>query len=232
MPACCVKHCRNRSERGKSMYRIPSGQRDIERRATWLLRMDRRTAAPMGIRVCEDHFEDDQFEDHLVNGKRRLKPDAVPSIFRNHEGLICKSLSGTSEADEAVPRDDVPQVASDLQENDNLPHILEEASEVVVEMTEDATCEISPPGSPTSCDPPPETLETTGDLSLLGASGTTIVVLTRTKAQRSSREEMLETMLEMERKKRKIVEEERDKLLSMLQHVLAQKAMVIHVQRS
>ncbi|XP_018392406.1 PREDICTED: THAP domain-containing protein 4-like [Cyphomyrmex costatus] len=32
-------------------------------------------------RLCEVHFEDSQFEAHRIDGWRKLKPNAVPTLF-------------------------------------------------------------------------------------------------------------------------------------------------------
>uniref|UniRef100_A0A0K8RBV4 Putative apoptosis associated protein n=1 Tax=Ixodes ricinus TaxID=34613 RepID=A0A0K8RBV4_IXORI len=43
--------------------------------------MRRERPTTNGAKICEDHFTQDQFEECSVKGKRRLKADAVPTIF-------------------------------------------------------------------------------------------------------------------------------------------------------
>ncbi|XP_037520497.2 THAP domain-containing protein 7-like [Rhipicephalus sanguineus] len=83
MTGCCAPHCTNREEHGKAFFSIPCGKSVsvVRRRLKWLLRMKRQKPAGRGARICEDHFSQDQFEEVLVKGKKRLKPDAIPSIF-------------------------------------------------------------------------------------------------------------------------------------------------------
>lgn len=83
MTGCSVPGCKNRAEHGKPFYCIPVGQSVLERqrRLQWLLRMERDIPTSKGARICEDHFTDDQFESCTSKGKRKLKRNAVPSIF-------------------------------------------------------------------------------------------------------------------------------------------------------
>ncbi|XP_050052826.1 uncharacterized protein [Dermacentor andersoni] len=83
MTGCSVPGCKNRSESGKPFYAIPFGQSVLERRRRlrWLLRMGRDKPISRGARICEDHFTDDQFEGFQSKRRRRLKYNAVPSIF-------------------------------------------------------------------------------------------------------------------------------------------------------
>lgn len=83
MTGCSVPGCKNRAEHGKSFYAIPVGQSVLERRRRlqWLLPMERDRPTSRGAWICEDHFTDDQFESYTSKGKRKLKRNAVPSIF-------------------------------------------------------------------------------------------------------------------------------------------------------
>lgn len=81
MTGCSVTRCRNRADSGKSLYRIPTARNDVKRRLVWLLRMGRRLPTPKNARICEDHFESKEFETCQVNGRRKLKPSAVPSLL-------------------------------------------------------------------------------------------------------------------------------------------------------
>ncbi|CAN7939757.1 unnamed protein product [Ixodes hexagonus] len=46
MTGCSVTNCTNRTDSGKSLYRIPTARNDVRRRLVWLLRMGRRTKLP------------------------------------------------------------------------------------------------------------------------------------------------------------------------------------------
>ncbi|XP_040077792.1 peroxynitrite isomerase THAP4 [Ixodes scapularis] len=82
MPMCCAVGCSSRFKDGKRLFRVPSGKRDVARREEWLRRINRKNFTPSGqTRLCEDHFTPDAFERHRADGKRKLKPNAVPSVF-------------------------------------------------------------------------------------------------------------------------------------------------------
>ncbi|XP_049514024.1 THAP domain-containing protein 1-like [Dermacentor silvarum] len=82
MPGCCAFGCSNRTESGKAFFSIPCGKDDGERRSAWLHRIGRKNFAPSkNTRLCEDHFIPDDFEKPRVDGKKKLKWKAIPSIF-------------------------------------------------------------------------------------------------------------------------------------------------------
>uniref|UniRef100_A0A090XC69 Putative apoptosis associated protein n=1 Tax=Ixodes ricinus TaxID=34613 RepID=A0A090XC69_IXORI len=84
MTGCSVTKCTNRADSGKSLYRIPTARHDVRRRLVWTFAHgngDRQL--PKNARICEDHFESKEFETCQVNGRRKLKPNAVPSLFLN-----------------------------------------------------------------------------------------------------------------------------------------------------
>lgn len=80
MPCCCAVNCSNRDTRGYSLYRFPS---DPVRRDEWIQNCKRSNWTPtVGSRLCEEHFEEQMFENYLTdNGRRKLKPNAVPTRF-------------------------------------------------------------------------------------------------------------------------------------------------------
>ncbi|CAH1118384.1 unnamed protein product [Phaedon cochleariae] len=80
MPYCCVSNCYNKTEKGSRLFALPQGKRNEERRKQWL-KCIYRDDLPLNAFVCEDHFTDDQFENHKVNNARLLKVTAVPTIF-------------------------------------------------------------------------------------------------------------------------------------------------------
>lgn len=57
----------------------------MRRRLQWLLRMGRDKPASRHARICEDHFTPDQFERYSTNGRKKLRCNAVPSIFPSEE---------------------------------------------------------------------------------------------------------------------------------------------------
>uniref|UniRef100_V5HY11 Putative 52 kDa repressor of the inhibitor of the protein kin n=1 Tax=Ixodes ricinus TaxID=34613 RepID=V5HY11_IXORI len=83
MTGCSAPNCKNRTENGKSFFSVPFGRSPaaVRRRLQWLLRMRRERPTTKGAKICEDHFTQDQFEEYSVKGKKRLKADAVPTIF-------------------------------------------------------------------------------------------------------------------------------------------------------
>jgi len=61
------------------LYRFP---RDPSRRQTWIVNCRRDKFKPSdGSRLCAVHFEESQFEQHRKDGFKKLKPNAVPTLF-------------------------------------------------------------------------------------------------------------------------------------------------------
>ena len=55
---------------------------DSERRRRWVVNCRRLNWQPArGSCFCEYHFEESQFENRRADGWRKLRPDAVPTIF-------------------------------------------------------------------------------------------------------------------------------------------------------
>lgn len=83
MPGCCAYGCSNRYEDGFKLYGFPSSKKptEVSRRKRWLSNLKRDKWQPTDFsRLCEVHFETDQFE-LGPSGRKRLKGDAVPTIF-------------------------------------------------------------------------------------------------------------------------------------------------------
>lgn len=79
MPSCVAFGCHKRSDKGYKLFVFP---RNKERRKQWEIKVRLKNwTATNNSYLCECHFEDDQFELHRADGKRKLKPNAVPSIF-------------------------------------------------------------------------------------------------------------------------------------------------------
>ncbi|XP_077529657.1 peroxynitrite isomerase THAP4-like [Haemaphysalis longicornis] len=81
MPFCCILGCYNSQEDGKRFMRFPLGKKDGERLRVWLQLVSRNEFVPTPYsRICEDHFEDSQFETGRADGRKLLKWNAVPTI--------------------------------------------------------------------------------------------------------------------------------------------------------
>ncbi|CAL8290176.1 unnamed protein product [Gadus morhua 'NCC'] len=75
MTGCVAINCVNRSESKISLYSPPLRQK--ERLRQWLKNINRMSWVPnVCSRLCACHFTEDCF---TIN--RRLKPDAVPTLF-------------------------------------------------------------------------------------------------------------------------------------------------------
>lgn len=84
MPCCCAFQCTSRSEHGFTLFNVPRRKDDIARRNKWILNIGRKDFVPTKRTVvCELHFAADQFEPLILEryGKKKLKPNAVPTIF-------------------------------------------------------------------------------------------------------------------------------------------------------
>ncbi|XP_015522755.2 uncharacterized protein LOC124300727 [Neodiprion virginianus] len=84
MTGCSVRGCSNSREKGFLMKTLPT---DPDRRRLWLTAINRpalmKSKAPA---LCEVHFDNDCWEMPGVGGKRKLKDDAMPTLFLNYVG--------------------------------------------------------------------------------------------------------------------------------------------------
>ncbi|XP_064462553.1 uncharacterized protein LOC135373252 [Ornithodoros turicata] len=115
----CAPGCSNSSQKGFRYFAFP---RDPERRKEWLVqcKLDNWTRSS-NSKLCEAHFEADQFELNRQDAWRKLKPNAVPTIFsfkscpkrRNPPTKRCTEIR--------VPRSENSQAitACEQQENDS-----------------------------------------------------------------------------------------------------------------
>lgn len=79
MVGCSAPNCQNRSEKGYRLFSFPA---DKERRLKWLINCRRDKWTPTSTsRLCEVHFESSQFEANRADGWKKLKPNAIPTIF-------------------------------------------------------------------------------------------------------------------------------------------------------
>ncbi|XP_077553405.1 uncharacterized protein LOC144168259 [Haemaphysalis longicornis] len=79
MPGCCVPQCTNHSRNGWKLYRFP---KDPKRRLLWTVKIKRyKWQATNTSYVCSAHFEENNYEQHRADGWKKLKPNAVPTLF-------------------------------------------------------------------------------------------------------------------------------------------------------
>ena len=79
MGGCSAPNCHNRSEQGIRLFSFPT---DKDRRKRWLINCRRDKWVPTSTsRLCEEHFEASQFESKRMDGWKKLKSTAVPTIF-------------------------------------------------------------------------------------------------------------------------------------------------------
>ena len=95
MPSCAAPNCSNRSERdGKrriTFHRLPFKRKDLAKK--WLVKLGHEKKflpKPKNIYVCSNHFTEECFEIDFKyqllagnNVKRKLKPEAVPTVFKH-----------------------------------------------------------------------------------------------------------------------------------------------------
>ncbi|XP_063046997.1 THAP domain-containing protein 1-like [Engraulis encrasicolus] len=79
MPYCCAYACSVRPGQGKKLHRFP---RDLKRRKLWESKVRRKNWSATDCSVlCEDHFDEKQYESGRADGLRKLRPNAVPTEF-------------------------------------------------------------------------------------------------------------------------------------------------------
>ncbi|XP_012535077.1 THAP domain-containing protein 1 [Monomorium pharaonis] len=79
MAGCCVPGCRNSTTKGFSVRSFP---RDRERRRQWIVSIGVPNWQPnTNSRICEAHFAKNMWEKDRCDGKRKLKFNAIPTIF-------------------------------------------------------------------------------------------------------------------------------------------------------
>ncbi|KAG9278431.1 THAP domain-containing protein 2-like isoform X1 [Astyanax mexicanus] len=80
MGGCSAPNCSNSTTIGKQLFRFP---KDPVRMRKWLVNCRRDFAPTPCSRLCQDHFEESQFEEIARSpaGGRKLKPNAIPTLF-------------------------------------------------------------------------------------------------------------------------------------------------------
>ncbi|XP_076018415.1 uncharacterized protein LOC143010112 [Genypterus blacodes] len=87
MGGCSAPYCTNSSSVGKQLFRFP---KDPTRKKKWVANSRRINFEPTeNSRLCQDHFEQNQFEEIARSpaGGKKLKPNAVPTLFRGDGDL-------------------------------------------------------------------------------------------------------------------------------------------------
>ncbi|XP_018315344.1 THAP domain-containing protein 5-like [Mycetomoellerius zeteki] len=93
MPGCCVPGCFNSNKKCFSLRRFPA---NLERRTLWLGKIGKKNWQPsQRSYICEIHFSKDMWEKPRVDGKQKLKCNAVPTIFPTSNINHCQELSET-----------------------------------------------------------------------------------------------------------------------------------------
>ncbi|XP_025421147.1 THAP domain-containing protein 2-like [Sipha flava] len=77
--SCSAVNCTNRISQGYRLCRFPT---DPKRRQIWVINSRRDKWIPTdSAQLCHIHFEDNQFEQNRINGLKKLKWNAIPTIF-------------------------------------------------------------------------------------------------------------------------------------------------------
>ncbi|KAF7655146.1 hypothetical protein LDENG_00059170 [Lucifuga dentata] len=85
MGGCSAPRCSNSSSVGKQLFRFP---KDPARKKKWVANSRRNFEPTQHSRLCQDHFEQSQFEEIARSpaGGRKLKPNAIPTLFSGVAG--------------------------------------------------------------------------------------------------------------------------------------------------
>ncbi|XP_064197784.1 THAP domain-containing protein 1 [Anguilla rostrata] len=80
MGGCSAPNCSNSTTIGKQLFRFP---KDPVRMRKWVINCRRDFVPTPCSRLCQDHFEESQFEEIARSpaGGRKLKPNAIPTLF-------------------------------------------------------------------------------------------------------------------------------------------------------
>ncbi|XP_014852792.1 PREDICTED: THAP domain-containing protein 1-like isoform X2 [Poecilia mexicana] len=80
MGGCSAPNCSNSTSIGKQLFRFP---KDPVRKKKWVVNCRRDFEPTPHSRLCQDHFEESQFEEIARSpaGGKKLKPNAIPTLF-------------------------------------------------------------------------------------------------------------------------------------------------------
>nr|XP_012218253.1 PREDICTED: THAP domain-containing protein 4-like [Linepithema humile] len=142
MPCCVAINCANRTEKGVRLFLFPA---DDVRRQQWIYNLCRESWTPTKYsRLCEEHFEESQFETNRADNWRKLKPNAIPTLFDIPDPLAIKknetnepNTSATAEKDNCRDQENVDESITEssilpiLAENQSLKQQLERIHKII-----------------------------------------------------------------------------------------------------
>ncbi|XP_018315467.1 THAP domain-containing protein 5-like isoform X1 [Mycetomoellerius zeteki] len=108
--SCCAGYCTNINIKGYQMCRFP---KDLERKRIWIQNMNRTDWIPTSdARLCDVHFAPHMWMTRK-DGSRRLKSDAVPTIFGEN---LPTSITRQNTMTEAAETDMFENAANEMEE--------------------------------------------------------------------------------------------------------------------
>ncbi|XP_071637014.1 uncharacterized protein [Temnothorax longispinosus] len=107
MPACCVSTCLKRTKKGIKIF-MACFPTNPERRDVWIANIGkhrlRNWKSTIDLFVCEVHFANDMWEKVRDDGKRKLKGNAVPTIFPAQLEMSSASISKNEKTNKSSQR--------------------------------------------------------------------------------------------------------------------------------
>nr|XP_002127551.1 uncharacterized protein LOC100183291 [Ciona intestinalis] len=82
MGGCSLPNCTGNNRKGDRLFVFPV---NAERRKVWIdnCRIEHWGWTPtFKSRLCEHHFSSEQYEQHRADGFKKLKPNAIPTLFQ------------------------------------------------------------------------------------------------------------------------------------------------------
>lgn len=107
MPACCVSKCLKRTKKGIKIFmaRFPTNP---ERRDVWIANIGkhrlRNWKSTTDLFICETHFANNMWEKVRDDGEKKLKGNAVPTIFPAQLEISSTSISTNDKNNESSQR--------------------------------------------------------------------------------------------------------------------------------
>ncbi|KAK3895316.1 hypothetical protein Pcinc_000961 [Petrolisthes cinctipes] len=136
MPTCSAYGCTKRHNKGGQKIRLFRFPTDPSRRKEWQQRVnsdnpDKNWIPGASAVLCQDHFEADQFEANRKDGWRKLKQNAVPTIFNGQQLEVAKEHSyakyrcvrvETSDVGATEDKEDIPDTRNSTMNNTEQYH--------------------------------------------------------------------------------------------------------------
>lgn len=120
MTGCCVPLCTGSSRKGHRMFRFP---RDNERRKIWEVQVKRAFwEAKDTSKICELHFEPSQYEQRRVDGWKKLKQNAIPTLFAYNTNPLKQQTEQESHSKRRKKRPKVPQGKAAINNHSEANH--------------------------------------------------------------------------------------------------------------